>query len=898
MNIQASNNERVPTMPDPNTTETASLQEENALLRQRIAHLEEVTHSYQQQVETLRAGSEMRYKEITELISDAVYSVRFDAEGMIVFEWGHRRFEKLTGLDLSVIPLNDWRSLVYPEDQEIVRKRLEHLAAGLPVESEYRILTRDGQVCWLRDYGQPMLDPQDGRLVRVYGAVKDVTAYKRAGQSLRESERMLSTLMRNLPGMAYRCRNNWHWQMEFVSEGSKALTGYAPADLTGLSESTYGNLIHPDDRQVVWDEVQAALAERCPFQLTYRIRTASGEEKWVWEQGMGVFLEPDDLLALEGFITDISRQKQIEAALRESETQIRQHTARVEALVHVASRLNAQLDLATVLHNVCDETAQSLSVDVVVVCLSNEGSDTLDYAYGLGVPDETSTPLPPFPRSYIETITQRLGTIRVFSDVRDFEELMHHDWLTLVNVRTLVGTNIVREGQLIGILTAATIDRERSFTDNELLLLRGIANQAAQAIANARMFDTMQQERTLLARRVHERTAELSRTNAKLARAVRARDEFLANMSHELRTPLNAILGLTESLQEYIYGPVNERQAKTLQTIEASGRHLLDLINDVLDLAKIEAGRMDLYFDAVTIETVCQASLQFIRQQARRKHIEVLFQQHTDVEVIHADTRRLKQILVNLLSNAVKFTPENGRVGLEVSATREGEVISFTIWDTGIGIAREHMGRLFKSFVQLDSSLSREHVGTGLGLSLVARLSELHGGSVSVESEVGLGSRFTVSLPTNRTEGAGVRVAEEEADGEVPETFPPDGQDAPLILLAEDNEANIDLYSEYLGRKGYRVMVARNGHEVLDFVREECPSLILMDIQMPRLNGLEAIRHIRAAPGLATIPIIALTALAMPDDRERCLEAGANDYLSKPVSLKDLRRAVEQLLAG
>ncbi|NJN65727.1 MAG: PAS domain-containing protein [Chloroflexaceae bacterium] len=881
-----------------NHTETGSLQAENDLLRQRVAHLEQVIRSHQQPAEALRVNSERRYQEITELLSDAVYSVQVNADGTLIFDWGTRSFEKLTGFDLSGISLDDWQRLVHPDDWELFQQRLEHLAAGRPVESEYRMVTRDGQVRWLRDYGRPVLDPQDGRLTQVYGAVKDVTAYKRAGQSLRESERMLSTLMRNLPGMAYRCRNNWHWEMEFVSEGSKALTGYAPAALTGSAEITYGDLIHPEDRQMVWDEVQTALAEHRPFHLTYRIRAASGEEKWVWEQGMGVFLDPGGFLALEGFVTDISRQKQIEAALRESEAQIRQHAARVEALVHVASRLNAQLDLATVLHNVCEETARALSVDVVVVCLYHEATDTLDYAYGIGVPADAATLILPFPRAYIDTMTQRMGSVRVFSDAQEFGGLMHRDLLSQARVGTLVGTNIVREGQLTGVLSAATIDRGRTFTDNELLLMRGIANQAAQAIANARLFDTMQQERTLLARRVHERTAELSRTNAKLARAVRARDEFLANMSHELRTPLNAILGLTESLQEYIYGPVNERQAKTLQTIEASGRHLLDLINDVLDLAKIEAGRMDLYFDAVTIETVCQASLQFVRQQARRKHIEVFFKQDTDLEVIHADTRRLKQILVNLLSNAVKFTPEHGSVGLEVTANEERGVIFFTIWDTGIGIAREHMGRLFQSFVQLDSSLSREHVGTGLGLSLVARLSELHGGSVSVESELGLGSRFTVCLPIYRTEREGVRVAEEETDGDGPDPFLSDAQEAPLILLAEDNEANIDLYSEYLERKGYRVVVARNGHEVLDRVREECPSLILMDIQMPRLNGLEAIHRIRADACLASIPIIALTALAMPDDRERCLEAGANEYLSKPVSLKELWRAIGQLLAG
>ncbi len=209
------------------------------------------------------------------------------------------------------------------------------------------------------------------------------------------------------------------------------------------------------------------------------------------------------------------------------------------------------------------------------------------------------------------------------------------------------------------------------------------------------------------------------------------------------------------------------------------------------------------------------------------------------------------------------------------------------------------MGRLFKPFVQLDSSLSREYVGTGLGLALVARLTEMHGGSVSVEGEVGKGSRFMVALPLQH---GGVQ-AEETGGDTVASTQQATSSAAahlapgPLILLAEDNESNIDLYSVYLQSKGYRVVVARNGEEALARFYEEWPEIILMDIQMPQLNGLEAMRRIRAAEQLQQhVPIIALTALAMPDDRQTCLDAGADDYLSKPVGLKQLLRAIENQL--
>ncbi|NJN65963.1 MAG: PAS domain S-box protein [Chloroflexaceae bacterium] len=434
-------------------------------------------------------------------------------------------------------------------------------------------------------------------------------------------------------------------------------------------------------------------------------------------------------------------------------------------------------------------------------------------------------------------------------------------------------------------------------------MMADIGTQVSQFLSRKWAEDALRQERGLLAQRVAERTAELSIANAELARAVRTKDEFLANMSHELRTPLNAILGLTESLEEGVYGPLNERHLKSLRTIGGSGRHLLALINDILDLSKIEAGKMDLQIGPVPIDLVCQASLQFIKQQAMHKQVRVTFNLDTSLTRIQADERRLKQILINLLNNAVKFTPEQGEIGLEVVTEGENEddaVVRFTVWDTGIGIAPEHLGELFKPFVQIDSGLARLHEGTGLGLALVSRLTELQGGSVAVESQPGAGSRFTVSLPLRQA--GQTESPAEELDHSVP--CSPASASIPLssarVLLAEDNESTLTLLTEYLSARGYQVVVARNGAEAVEQTLRERPDLILMDIQMPGMDGLEAIRSIRASEhdGLATLPIIALTALAMPGDRERCLEAGAHDYLSKPVNLKTLIRTIEAHLGA
>jgi CheY-like chemotaxis protein len=267
--------------------------------------------------------------------------------------------------------------------------------------------------------------------------------------------------------------------------------------------------------------------------------------------------------------------------------------------------------------------------------------------------------------------------------------------------------------------------------------------------------------------------------------------------------------------------------------------------------------------------------------------------------MIQGDARRLKQILVNLLSNAVKFTPEGGQVGLEVMGDLESEVLHFIVWDTGIGIPPHYLSRLFRPFVQIDSSLARQYEGSGLGLALVYRLAELHRGSISVESEVDQGSRFTVSLPWQRG-GAPVTPAEAvEAGSEVVPFHPAleaELTSQPLILLAEDNEATLEVLTDYLIDQGYRLAVARTGLEAIARAREERPALILMDVQMPGLDGLEAMRYLRAEADFAQIPIIALTALTMPGDRERCLAAGANDYLSKPVSLKHLVSTIEMHL--
>ncbi len=255
------------------------------------------------------------------------------------------------------------------------------------------------------------------------------------------------------------------------------------------------------------------------------------------------------------------------------------------------------------------------------------------------------------------------------------------------------------------------------------------------------------EERSQLAERVRRRTLDLDRANAELARSAQAKDEFLAAMSHELRTPLTSILGLSETMGDGLLGPLSHQQDKAVHMIHENGTHLLELINDILDMTRVASGQMQLRWDQVPVSQLCDASLRLVGPAAKRKELTVSLSIDPEVRLVRGDSRRLKQMLVNLLGNAVKFTPSGGSIGLDVTGDPARRELRFGIWDTGVGIPSEQFDRLFRPFVQLDSRPARQYDGTGLGLALASGMAELHQGRIQVDSEVGKGSRFEILLP-------------------------------------------------------------------------------------------------------------------------------------------------------
>jgi PAS domain S-box-containing protein len=802
------------------------------------------------QVEDALRESDEKYRAFIEQTSEAITFV--DEQGNIT-EWNHAR-ETLTGWKLEAVigkPYWEIRLKLLPPEmrtpeyaQRLKSTTLEMLQTGQSKffnrVSEGELFTATGERRIVEQISFPI---KTRKGYRVTSIMRDITERKRAEDELRRSEEKYRGLLESMDNVI--ATVNDEGKFLYMNDKAAEQLGGNVQELTGktmleLFPEPFASRQLANIQKVI-SEDKAIISENQSF--------FKGIPRWQHTTIQPIHDEHGRVIYALVNATDIHDIKETQEKLlelnRTLEDRVRERTAQVRDLYD-----NAPAGY------------HSLDKDGTIVMINQTELMWLGYTHEeiIGVKKFRDLLTPQSQQSFDEKFPRFIEQGRA-KDI-EFE--------------------IVRKnGDILPIILSAT-----ALYDSNGKFLQ----------SRTTMFDITERRQAEVALR--ESRDALSIANLALEKAARMKDEFLASMSHELRTPLTGILGLSEALQLNTYGELTAKQQRTIKAIEDSGRHLLELINDILDLSKIEAGKVELDILPCSLADICQSSLQLTKGMAQKKQIHVEYVPLGEPVMIRADARRVKQILVNLLSNAVKFTQENGQMGLEVQKDEAGQKIRLIVWDKGIGIKPEDQHKLFKPFTQIDSSLAREYAGTGLGLSLVRRLTELHHGSVEVESVFGEGSRFIVTLPWSPQASSIIPKSAQANIGRQSNPALTPGTSQSLVLIVDDNETVLQMIADFLTVNHYHVMTAQSGTEMLEMAAEHHPNLIMVDIQMPGMDGLDAIRRLRTHPDpvAAAVPVLAVTALAMAGDRERCLAAGANDYMSKPVKLVHLIETIKKLI--
>lgn len=569
--------------------------------------------------------------------------------------------------------------------------------------------------------------------------------------------------------------------------------------------------------------------------------------------------------AVQGAI--VLRQVDLMRALETRGLELSDKVEQLEALREVDEAVGSSLDLDEVLERVVTNAVRLTNLGFGDITLSTDGGSILEYdeaTDSFHVRGKYGSSPNLWEQLRAITIDRKSSLIgqNALADqpleIADLAAVERDEFLDTVfkdGWRSVLAVPMTAGDQMIGVL----VIRRRGtgdFPPDVVELLETFASQSALAIVNARLF------------------RELETQSKELEIASNHKSEFLASMSHELRTPLNAVIGFSEVLLERMFGDINERQEGYLRDIWNSGRHLLELLNEILDLSKVEAGRMVLDPSTFSVGSALEYTLAMVRERAAAHAIKVSVDIADDVGDIEADELRFKQVVLNLLSNAVKFTADGGSVS--VRASRDGDDLVVTVTDTGIGVPAEDQEKIFDSFQQGGRGPARAE-GTGLGLTLSRRIVGLFGGRMWLESTVGVGSTFGFAIPVLR-----------ERDETTAET---DGS-FPVVVLVDDDRASLDLMSAYLDDAPLQVIRAADGKSALELIRRVVPAAVVLDIRLPGLDGWQVLAELKAAEATAAIPVVIASVV---DDRQRGLALGADAQLLKPVSRDDLIDALKRV---
>jgi PAS domain S-box-containing protein len=700
--------------------------------RRRARSLESQLRRRDQAGEELRK-SESRLRSLFEHGEDLIVTCRLDGTIMNV----NRAIEKTLGWSREELIGQNVSLIVTPASVELGNERVRRALAGekLPKIFELEAIRRDGALVPAEGWAHFIRDAA-GRPIEHLGVFRDITERRRAEEAIRESEARYRSLFDNANDSILTF--TLEGVVTSVNRAYERLTDWTRDELIGLN---WDVLIAPVDRERMADRTRRALAgEKLPSQ--FEVRTLCKDGRVVPLEGRTRMQRDLDgrPTGFQGIYRDITERKRAEEALRESEERYRAMFAEaqergqvLDRLYRVMASMQVSLNSQDRLRAFVEGVHEVLGFDRFYVALASPDLAAFEVVAAAGVEMFERLPLTPAAGPlYHAFATRQPLAILSDEDLRRVPPVgAEYRDRAYFRSRRFIVAPLIAGDRVIGVASADNKTTRRPITPASVELFTLVSQQLATALEEAQLY------------------AEVERKSAELESANRHKSEFLANMSHELRTPLNAIIGFSEVLSERMFGELNEKQADYLKDIHASGQHLLSLINDILDLSKIEAGRMELEVTEFHLPIAIDNALTLVRERAARRSIAL----HTTVDdrlgQVQGDERKIRQVLLNLLSNAIKFTPEGGRI--EVGAKPVNGSAEVSVSDTGVGIAPEDQESVFEEFRQVGTA-DKKVEGTGLGLALSRKFIELHGGKIWVKSQIGEGSTFTFTMPVRRSE--------------------------------------------------------------------------------------------------------------------------------------------------